>query len=80
MEIVSNLVNVQNVSDKIMLEKLNFKVSLNFVAVCGSNEHYTDCGSSCGDLTCNLQTFAAMLCPAVCVSGCFCNEGIYLFY
>lgn len=46
-----------------------------FTAVCKANEHYTDCGSGCGDLTCNLQSFAAVICPSVCVSGCFCDEG-----
>ena len=45
------------------------------IAVCGEFEHYNDCGSGCGDLTCNLQSFAAVLCPAVCNSGCFCDEG-----
>jgi hypothetical protein len=46
-----------------------------FSAECGANEHYTDCGSGCGDLTCFMQSYAAVLCPDVCTPGCFCDDG-----
>lgn len=52
------------------------KSSIKFIVEkCGENEVYTNCGSSCGDLTCERPSFAAVSCLAVCVRGCFCAEG-----
>ena len=47
---------------------------------CCRNQEYSECGSACPS-TC--QDFAypiknsARICPAVCVSGCFCKQGFY---
>ncbi|CRL03442.1 CLUMA_CG016437, isoform A [Clunio marinus] len=41
---------------------------------CGPNEHYESCGSGCGDLTCD-NYGEQLICPAVCLSQCFCDKG-----
>lgn len=41
---------------------------------CGKHASFiTKCG--CGDLNCELRSFAAVLCTADCRDGCFCDEG-----
>lgn len=45
------------------------------IADCGLNEEYNECGSGCGDLTCDYPSYENLLCPAVCTSGCFCIKG-----
>ncbi|XP_011299076.1 chymotrypsin-elastase inhibitor ixodidin-like [Fopius arisanus] len=43
---------------------------------CGPNETWDSCGSGCGEATChNPRRTKGVMCPAVCVPGCFCNRG-----
>lgn len=41
--------------------------------MCGENESYDTCGSSC-PADCNNYALPRN-CPKICRSGCFCNEG-----
>lgn len=42
---------------------------------CGKNMEYKECGTVC-EPKCGVKR--PMICPAMCVSGCFCKEG-YIF-
>ncbi|CAO1441024.1 unnamed protein product [Diamesa tonsa] len=42
---------------------------------CGEHEIFTNCGSGCGDLTCDNPTLEGRFCPAVCRVGCACKPG-----
>ena len=41
---------------------------------CGANQHYKECGSAC-EITCSNRNNPPAICPAVCIAGCFCDEG-----
>ncbi|CRK87701.1 CLUMA_CG001491, isoform A [Clunio marinus] len=43
--------------------------------ICKDNEIFTRCGSSCGDLTCDVPNQSEMSCNETCVEGCFCSPG-----
>ncbi|XP_055930162.1 zonadhesin-like [Argiope bruennichi] len=43
--------------------------------VCGINEEFKECGSACPSNCTN--RFQSLICPAVCVRGCFCRDGFF---
>ncbi|XP_055944317.1 zonadhesin-like [Argiope bruennichi] len=58
--------------------KNNFKTEEECYQKCGvqceENAHYEDCGTAC-PLTCENYNNPPEFCPAVCLSGCQCDEG-----
>lgn len=40
----------------------------------GENEDYNECGSACGDDTCD-DFWKLKICTDNCVPGCYCREG-----
>lgn len=57
-----------------------FWLTLNFYSVkpvCQANAQYSDCGSSC-PRNCDNYNDNSMMCPMMCVKGCFCDTGYVL--
>ncbi|CRK88925.1 CLUMA_CG002526, isoform A [Clunio marinus] len=44
-------------------------------STCKSLETFTNCGSGCGDLTCEVPSHDGLTCPEICQKGCFCSAG-----
>ena len=45
------------------------------IVECIPNAAYSNCGSSCAELTCDDPTKANVACPYLCEGGCFCQTG-----